>query len=459
MSSEQLSLFELNHLIKESLLDAFPVTYWIVAEISEIRQNRTGHCYLELVEKDNESDQIIAKSRATIWASSYRLIKPYFEMTTGESLRDGLKVLVNITVEFHELYSFSLNIKDIDPNYTMGDLARMRQEIILRLEEEGVMNMNREIDLAEIPQRIAIISSQTAAGLDDFISQIENNEFGYKFYLKVFPATVQGAQAEESIMSALDRVYEYEDFFDAVALIRGGGSRSDLSCFDGYNLAYYITQFPLPLVTGIGHERDDSIADLVAHTRMKTPTAVAEFFIARIADFEISVTELSSRLADGLGAQLDEANHNLNEQSYRFLPLVNRNISSKKDELLLLSSQVSGMSKNLIHSQNQQLNSLQSFAKNAFDLQVNRKRNQLDLFVDGIAHSIERHIMKQQHVLQMIESKNNNLDPQHILNRGYSMTTKNGKIIKDSRDVLPDDTLVTKFAKGRITSTVKKIED
>jgi exodeoxyribonuclease VII large subunit len=228
-----------------------------VAEISELNMNRSGHCYLELIEKDSLSDKIIAKSRATIWAFTFRTLKAYFETTTGETLRGGLKVLLKASIEFHEVFGFSLNIQDIDPQYTLGDLARKKAQIIQQLTSEGVLDMNKGLPFPLVPQRIAVISSETAAGYGDFLNQLETNSFGYCFFTELFPAIMQGDKASESIILALEHVYSHIDEFDLVAIMRGGGSKSDLNCFDDYELAYFITQFPLPILTGIGHERDD----------------------------------------------------------------------------------------------------------------------------------------------------------------------------------------------------------
>jgi exodeoxyribonuclease VII large subunit len=318
----QISLTELNFLIKESLDVSFPEQLWVIAEIGELKVNRAGHCYIELVEKDNNTDKIKARSRATIWTWQFRFIQPYFETTTGQKLQAGLKVLVAVSVEFHEVYGISLNIKDIDPNYTLGDMARKRQEIINSLTEEGVFDMNKEIPLAEIPSRIAIISSPTAAGYEDFMSQLINNTEGYKFYTKLFPASMQGKEASSTIINALDYIYEYEDLFDLVVIIRGGGSQMDLSCFDDYDLALHVTQFPLPVVTGIGHEKDESIVDLVANTKLKTPTAVAEFLISQFNAIAIEIAEIESQFIDEINRSLENEENRIKNVLQVIKPLI-----------------------------------------------------------------------------------------------------------------------------------------
>src|ERR1035437_7708458 len=295
MMKERLKLSELNGLVKKAVTGAFTAPVWVIGEISELKTNRSGHCYLNLIEKEEEGDAIVAQARATIWSYTFRMLRPFFESTTGQQLTEGIKVLLSVSVEFHELYGYSLNIRDIDPTYSLGDMARRRREIIARLQADGVAEMNKELTLPLVPQKIAVISSATAAGYQDFVDQLTNNQAGYHFDLKLFPAIMQGNQAETSIIDALEQIYLYENFFDAVVIIRGGGSQADLNCFDNYNLAYYITQFPLPVITGISHEKANSIVDLVAHTRLKTPTAVAEFLINGVAQFDGRLDELKNR--------------------------------------------------------------------------------------------------------------------------------------------------------------------
>jgi len=232
MNDKQFTLFELQNQVKSSLDDLFPLPIWVVAEISEMTVNRSGHCYLELVETQGGSDSVLARCRATIWSFTFRMLKPYFETTTGQSFSQGIKVLLQAKIEYHEVYGFSLNIRDIDPVYTLGDLARQRREIIRRLEDDGVFEMNKELEMPLVPQKIAVISSPTAAGLQDFLDQLHNNPHQFIFYTKLFPALMQGNDAPHSIMNALEQIFEYEEWFDVVVIIRGGGAQLDLACFD-----------------------------------------------------------------------------------------------------------------------------------------------------------------------------------------------------------------------------------
>ena len=272
---EAISLLELNSRVKQVLKQQFSETVWVTAEITELQLNRSGHCYLQLVDKREADDSVLATARATIWAFTFRTLQPYFETTTGRQLGKGMKVMLLVEVVFHELYGYSLNVKDIDPTYTVGDLERKRKEILKQLEQEGIIDMNRELEFPQLPKTIAVISSPTAAGYGDFMNQLEQNAYGFQFQVKLFPAVMQGEQTTASVIAALERIYEYEELFDLVVLIRGGGSQTDLGSFDSYDLAAHVAQFPLPVLSGIGHERDETIVDRVAHLRVKTPTAAA----------------------------------------------------------------------------------------------------------------------------------------------------------------------------------------
>src|SRR5208283_1477158 len=294
ISKSTYSLYELNNIIKSVISDAFAGTFWVIAEIAECKCNQRGHCYLELVEK--EADKTIAQIRATIWAYDYRKLSHKFQMATSESFKQGMKILLLAGIAFHEVYGLSLNIRDIDPTYTMGEMARRKAEVIERLKQEGLMDLNKGFSLPLVPQRIAVISSPTAAGYGDFFDQLDRNLYGYTFDHVLFPALMQGQEAEESIISALTKIREQKHRFDVVVLVRGGGSAIDLNCFDSYAIAAHIARCPLPVITGIGHEKDASVADMVAHTRMKTPTAVAEFLISGIRSFEERIIEIQNLL-------------------------------------------------------------------------------------------------------------------------------------------------------------------
>jgi exodeoxyribonuclease VII large subunit len=271
--NEKLSLTELQLIIKDSLYMALPDMYWVIAEISEIKENYNGHCYLELIEKHPDEISIRSRVKAVIWSNRFRFLKSFFENSTGESLREGLKILIRVKIEYHEIYGLSLVINDIDPAFTLGEMALKRQQILKRLEEEGVLTMNKDLDFPVVPQRVAVISSRNAAGYTDFMKHLTGNSYGYVFYTYLIETPMQGNETEAGVIKALEKIAGNIEEFDLAVIIRGGGSQTDLSWFDNYNIAYYVTQFPLPVITGIGHEKDLSVTDIVAYRSLKTPTA------------------------------------------------------------------------------------------------------------------------------------------------------------------------------------------
>lgn len=476
---QKLTLFELNQWIKDALNTAIPGTVWVVAEISELKENRNGHCYLELVEK--EGNEIVARARATIWSYTYRILKPYFETTTGQFFTSGIKVLVQVSVEYHPAYGLSLNVKDIDPAYTMGDMALQRKEIIERLQNEGVFDMNKELQLPLVPQKIAVISSKTAAGYQDFINQLENNPSGIKFYTHLFEAYMQGSEAVPSIISALDRIFEYEDFFDAVAIIRGGGAVADLSCFDNYDLAFHITQFPLPVVTGIGHEKDDTIIDMVAHTRMKTPTAVAEFFISgaerfyeRLIALEEDVVQLARKTIDSKQEQLEEIAENIHRFTGTFIQERNRQLVKTGNHL---HQQVS----RFVFNKKYELNNLKHHLHSSFSVWKVQTRNSIDRqkgvlrqvvhealqnemnsfnrLKEQVRHESDRFLVKEQERIVRNENLIRLLNPENVLKRGYTLTMKEGKIVKSIHPLQINDEIETRFSDGTVKSKITKKEE
>lgn len=407
-----LSLLELNALVRRSLEQCLPDEYWLQAELSDVRSNASGHCYLEFVQKDPRGNNLIAKARGTIWANVYRLLKPYFEESTGQLFTSGIKVLVKVTVGFHELYGYSLTVQDIDPTYTLGDMARRRREILMQLEEEGVLTLNKELDLPLLPQRIAVISSATAAGYGDFSHQLQHNDRGFFFYTELFPALMQGSRVEESVLAALDCVLARLHEFDVVVIIRGGGATSDLSGFDTYLLAAACAQFPLPVITGIGHERDDTVLDAVAHTRVKTPTAAAELLISRMEEAAGRLEELADRLYAGVLYKLEEERRRLSAYMARIPSQVIHRLSGARMKLHAVKAELMHRAVGLLA----------------------RKKHRLELLRNHLADA----------------------SPDKLLERGYSLTLKNGKVVRDAASLQEGDKLVTHFHKGKVTSIVNR---
>ncbi len=409
MPGENRSLSELLGQVKGALEKELPDHYWVVAEIMEFRENR--HCYLELIEKSEENDSLLARVRATIWASRYAMLRPFFEASTGTHLKSGIKILCKVSVEFHPQYGLSLNITDIDPSYTLGDLARLKQEVIQRLRKEGVYDMNKEIPFPLVPQRVAVISSETAAGYGDFSESIKNNRHGFHFHTTLFPALMQGDEAPGSITAAMELIYESESDFDCVVLIRGGGSKADLESFNHYDLAYFITQFPLPVITGIGHERDESVADMVAHQGLKTPTAVAEFLVDHLLAFEFRLSGLLDRLSASVRTRVQGDLSRLERYGEGLLHL----------------------SKGSLSRQSEQLRQSEELLRRAVTMQLEKKGNYLTL----------------------LEKRNELVDPGNILKRGYSMTLLEGKSISSIKNIKPGSLLETRLHEGSIISKVE----
>ena len=407
---EALTLLELNGRVKSTLQFEMPDAYWVQAEISSISPSGQGHCYLELVQKDASGRTFLAKAKANIWRGTWIRLKPYFEAETGETLKVGMKVLLQVTVTFHEIYGYSLVVQDIDPTYTMGDMARRRKEILEQLTKDGVIGLNRELEIPVLPDRIAVISSATAAGWGDFRNQLSGNIYGFRFYVKLFPALMQGDDVENSVIRALDAVAARRDDFDIVVIIRGGGAVSELSCFDSYNLAYNIANFPLPVITGIGHERDDTVADVVAHTKVKTPTAAAEFIISRVFDTASALEELTRRMGDAVSGRMNAENMRMERLS-------------------------------------QKLPSL-------FAVLRTRQEQYLETLEIKMRNGVRNMLTVQNHKLEIMDKSLAAADPVIILKRGYSLTRVGGRVVKGVAGLKKGDRLTTSFADGAVESEI-----
>lgn len=453
---QKFTLLELNKSIQEKISLNFNDAIWVIAEISELKVNRNGHCYLELIEKDFLTDHIIAKSRATIWAFTFRMLRPYFESTTGHELTLGIKVLVKANVEFHELFGLSLNIIDIDPNYTLGDLTQKKAEIIKKLENEGVIQMNKELPFPDVPQKIAIISSDTAAGYQDFINQLEHNNSEFKFYTKLFPSIMQGVKTEESIIGALEKIYRYEDFFDLVVIIRGGGSQADLNSFNNYLLAANVAQFPIPILTGIGHDKDESIVDLVAHKKLKTPTAVAEYIIERTSVFENNLDVLKDNILDLISAFLHQQKTSLIQHSAILIPTIKNNLNKYNYQLGFIlekfKNRIPQLKKENINSLLKLTNTAEKITKKTINIQFEK----ISLVKTQLKHKSILFTQKQNLILQNLTNRTTLLDPINILKRGYSITYFKGERLNDLTKINENDEIITKLFSGIIRSTVKE---
>jgi exodeoxyribonuclease VII large subunit len=407
---EKITLAELQGLIRDKIYEALPGSFWVTAEIAELKVNSAGHCYLELTGSDTPGGKVIARARATIWASKYNSLNTFFNASTGIPLRAGITILFKSTVEYHELYGLSLNISDIDPTYTAGEMALKREAIIRQLTEEGVISMNRELELPPYPRHIAVVSSAKAAGYQDFINHLTLNAYGYVFVPVLFEAVMQGEATESSVTDALNMISEDVGCFDAVAIIRGGGSSTDLSWFDSYEIAFHITQFPLPVLTGIGHEKDLSVTDMVACRSLKTPTAVADFLVEQTLASENHIIEMAGILAVTVT--------------------------------------------DVLASAGEQLATVQNRIASSARLIVKVRLEQLGYHTDTLHRSEVRVLRAAREKTDRLENNLRYLDPAGVMKRGFTLTSKSGIIVRSPDDLVPGDTITTHFEKGEATSTV-----
>ena len=393
MSDNRYTLRQLNMMVRDAIEMQMPDEYWVEAELSECRE-RGGHCYMELIEKDEQTNTPVARASAKCWRQTWQVLQPHFERVTGQPLHTGLKVLMRVYAQYHEAYGFSWIVTDIDPTYTIGDMERKRQEIIRQLKEEGVFDMQRELRIPLFAQRIAVISAAGAAGYGDFCRQLEENEYCFKFEVTLFPAIMQGEQVEKSIIAALNDIYSHsaestqQRAFDCVVIIRGGGATADLSGFDTLALAENVAQFPLPIITGIGHDRDESILDMVSNTRVKTPTAAAALLI------------------DNLRQVLERLNN--------------------------AQQRISMVGHIIIDA-----------------------RHRIEMLQQRLSVAMERIMTNQKHRLSQIELLLQGYDPQLLLRRGYSITMHNGRAVRDPQQLKAGDEIETRVEKGKIISIVK----
>lgn len=428
-----LTLYELNSLVVELIDKVMPSSYWVEAEIADARESK-GHLYLELIEKDESTNIPIARASAKCWRSSWLMIGPHFERVAGVKLRAGLQIMIQVHAQFHAQYGFSWIIDDINPEYTMGSMARKRNEIIAKLKSEGVFELQRELCLPLFAQRIAVISSASAAGYGDFCNQLQHNEYGFRFQMQLFQAFMQGEQVEQSIVAALNLISTKEDDFDCVVIIRGGGAAADLSGFDTLVLAENVANFPLPVITGIGHERDESILDMVAHTRVKTPTAAAAFLI------------------DHLAATLNR----IEQAQISIQRMVEHRIQHEKLHLQQLSTHIPILFSMVKNRENARLDDYWYALLQRVMLHLQQSKMRVELLSNKVIPATTNKLMAEQHKLQLLEQRVDGVNPERMLRLGYSLTYKNGYVLRNVNEVKAGDEITTRLEGGIITSVVKK---
>lgn len=432
MNHRAMTLYELNSLVSEVISTTFDRAYWVEAELSEAREVR-GHCYMELIQKDLYSPTPVARASAKCWKSTWMNLRPKFEQMTGQPLHAGMKVMLLVKAQFHEAYGFSWIVQDIDPTYTMGDMARKRMEIIRQLQDEGIFDLQRELSLPPFAQRIAVISSENAAGYGDFCNQLDNNSYGFCFATQLFPAIMQGDQVEPTIIAALNNIHRRIDDFDVVVIIRGGGATADMSGFDTLLLAENVANFPIPIITGIGHERDESVLDMVSHTRVKTPTAAATLLIDHLSATWNHIVDVQERIISRVQQRMEREHTRLDRCSGR-IPILFSLVKTRQEARLdRLSAQIQNLMGNRLAQDTHHLESL----------------------TGKVSQLAERQLTRRQHQLEQLSLRLQTVDPQVLLKRGYSITYRQGKVVRDASQLASGEEIETRLAKGSVHSIVK----
>jgi len=451
-----MTLTELQLLVKDALYMSLPGMYWVTAEIAELKENYAGHCYLELVEKLPDGRNPKARARAIIWNNRWSFISSYFSDMTQQTLREGMKVMLKVKIEYHELYGLSLVVSDIDPAFTIGEMAVRRQMIIKRLEEEGVFDMNRELEFPLLPRRIAIISSRNAAGLNDFLNHLRTNSYGYVFHTFLFEAAMQGTETEADVINALYKIGSSSEMFDVVAIIRGGGSQSDLSWFDNYNIAYNVTQFPMPVLTGIGHEKDLSVTDMVAYKSLKTPTAVADFLIGAVADTEEHILIISNEIAERSRLIIESYRNVLDKSKMRLIPVAKMMVSDFRGLLSQTTIELINTGKEMISKAGRAPSNLGARLGSASRTLVLNRSSVLAIKSQYLRNYPAVMLKNKKAKLENLENALSILSPENVLRRGYTITSMNGVIIKEAAMLSEGDMIETAFRDGKISSKVTR---
>lgn len=431
--ARNLTLYELNSLVREVIEIQMDQEYWVEAELSEVRESR-GHCYMELIQKEENTNTPIARAQAKCWRNVWAVLHPHFMRVTGQQLHSGMKVLMKVYAQFHENYGFSWIVTDINPEFTMGDMARKRQEIIRRLKAAGVFELNKELKIPMFAQRIAVVSSATAAGYGDFCNQLAENEYGFVFHTELFEAVMQGEGVEQSVIAALNRINMRIDDFDVAVIIRGGGATADLSGFDTLDLAENVANFPLPVITGIGHERDESVLDMISNTRVKTPTAAAAFLISNLADTQYKIERAREAVARNVKRRMDGERMRLGRLSSA-IPLLFSLVRTRQDA---------------------RINRLNDRAVQAVAQRLTEEKYKLKRCEQSLLPAVGRLLEREKKRMETLAIRIKMQDPNMLLRRGYSITFSNGKVVRDASKLKPGDEMTTRLEHGTVVSTVKK---
>lgn len=455
---EALSLYELNHQVATLVGRGLPGCYWVRAELAEARE-RSGHCYMDLVEKSPGMNTPVARASAKCWRSTWAVLGPAFERATGQRMHAGMKVMLMVHAQFHETYGFSWIVDDIDPSYTLGDMERKRQEIVRKLKEEGVFDLQKHLDLPLFCQRVAVVSTATAAGYGDFCNQLGVNDYGLVFHTELFEAVMQGEQVETSVVGALNRICRRQDDFDVVVIIRGGGGKADLSGFDTLVLGENVANFPLPIITGIGHDRDESIIDMVSFLRVKTPTAAAAYLVDHLSAVYARVEDCRLRMANSVRRRMEREAERL-RRIVGQLPTAFGMVKARREAAVdRLWARLDASARRTVADRRHHTALLADRIGPSARRIVDNRRHHLALLADRIAPAVQRIVTARRHGLEMIGVRLEALDPQRVLQRGYSITLHEGRAVRDAADVKPGDVIVTRVAAGTVESVVTKKDD
>lgn len=436
MSNQHLTLSQLNGFIKEAIEMNFVEGVWVIAEVASLRRAGNGHCYMEWVEKQH--DRVIAKNRAVCWSNTYQNLSSNFFKVTGTPIQEGMKVLFFVEITFHEVYGLSFQIKGIDPTYTLGEMARRKKEILAQLEKNGLLKRNARINLPQVIQKIAVISSEGAAGYEDFMNQMENNSFGFQFYYELFPATMQGDRTSGEVVSALKRVPVE---FDVIVLIRGGGSSIDLNSFDDYAIGEAIANASIPVISGIGHERDETVPDFVAHTKVKTPTAAAEFIIEHNALFYNWLLECQSNIQSWLVHKMKDEKNSLKQKQKGLKQSVEHLIQLSHKDLKAKSEDSKRFIQSFLQKKNDYIVTQGASLKRSLKYQYSIKEKELVTSREELFKIIPVKLNGLKRELEFKEKQIHLNDPKKLLKKGYSLVYKNQQLIKDKKEVESGDSI------------------
>lgn len=453
-ASEALSLRKLSLLISSVFKERFSDDLWVKCELQSLSVAASGHCYFELSEYDTEHLRKVASMRGTVWRDRYRALKAKFEEQTAQELAAGLNVLLRVRLSYSALYGFSLNVIDIDPSYTLGDIERRRREIMRRLQREGIAERQKQLVLPLLVKRIAIVSSLTAAGYGDFSNQLRDNRGRFYFVTQLFDARMQGAEAEASILSALHAIEIESSHWDVVVILRGGGAVGDLQSLESYNVARAIALFPIPVLTGIGHDRDSTLLDLVAHLSLRTPTAVAQFLIERMESAATRLLEIADSLSDAIGRRIVCQRERLSEMRLAIDSAVRLQLGYKRRFLerwisLRLAPRIDGR----LRRERLRLEAGARVFKFA-EVRIGRERARLRP-MGQVARFIDVRIKCERLRLRSVEQAVRMADPENTLRRGYTVTLREGKIVTRVENLKRGDVLTTRFADGECRSEIK----